>query len=60
MSVSPGKEIFDVLAELRISIQACSLHDKVEKLGKGGLNGWEGAKGVDPPIATARGYGGAL
>ena len=24
------------------------------------MNGWEGAKGVDPPLATARGYGGAL
>ena len=28
--------------------------------GGGGLNGWEGAKRVDPPLATTRGYGGAL
>ena len=38
------------------------MQDKVEKLGKGGrgLNGWEGAKEADFPLATARGYGSAL
>ena len=28
--------------------------------GGGGLNGSADAKGADPPLATARGYGGAL
>ena len=52
-----------MIAELRIYIYR-RVAGQVEKLrgggGGGGLNGSVGTKGADPPLATARGYGGAL